>query len=174
MTTRAVASFLRAAWLLAATLAVIAGLLGMHVLTAGHASHGPVAQGMDTHSAASHSMASHSADSPAAPTGAAAVVHSAVGDHPGHAGHAAAPASTAPASTDPPALAPGTCGNSCPGAQESGAPCVPSVPGGPVTVLPPQATLAVLPLLPAAGNPGSSYGYLPPSPSPCDLSISRT
>jgi hypothetical protein len=169
MTTRAVASFLRAAWLLAATLAVIAGLLGMHVLTAGHASHGPVAQGMDTHSAAA----------PAAPTGAAAVVHSAVGDHPGHAGHAAAPASTAPASTDPastdpPALAPGTCGNSCPGAQESGAPCVPSVPGGPVTVLPPQATLAVLPLLPAAGNPGSSYGYLPPSPSPCDLSISRT
>ena len=171
MTTRAVASFLRAAWLLAATLAVIAGLLGMHVLTAGHASHGPVAQGMDTHSAASHSMASHSmashsADSPAAPAGAAAVVHSAVGDHPGHA--------AAPASTDPPALAPGTCGNSCPGAQESGAPCVPSVPGGSVTVLPPQATLAVLPLLPAAGNPGSSYGYLPPSPSPCDLSISRT
>lgn len=160
MTTRAVASFLRAAWLLAATLAVIAGLLGMHVLTAGHASHGPVAQGMDTHGAVSHS---------AAPTGAAAVVHSAVGDHPGHAGHAAAPAST-----DPPALAPGTCGNSCPGAQESGAPCVPSVPGGSVTVLPPQATLAVLPLLPAAGNPGSSYGYLPPSPSPCDLSISRT
>lgn len=159
MTTRAVASFLRAAWLLGATLAVIAGLLGMHVLTAGHASHGPVAQG----------MASHSADSPAAPAGAAAVVHSAVGDHPGHAGHAAAPAST-----DPPALAPGTCGNSCPGAQESGAPCVPSVPGGSVTVLPPQATLAVLPLLPAAGNPGSSYGYLPPSPSPCDLSISRT
>lgn len=159
MTARAVASFLRAAWLLAATLAVIAGLLGMHVLTAGHASHGPVAQGMDTHGAAA----------PAAPTGAAAVVHSAVGDHPGHAGHAAGPAST-----DPPALAPGTCGNSCPGAQESGAPCVPSVPGGPVTVLPPQATLAVLPLLPAAGNPGSSYGYLPPSPSPCDLSISRT
>ena len=159
MTTRAVASFLRAAWLLAATLAVIAGLLGMHVLTAGHASHGPVAQG----------MASHSVAAPAAPTGAAAVVHSAVGDHPGHAGHAAAPAST-----DPPALAPGTCGNSCPGAQESGAPCVPSVPGGSVTVLPPQATLAVLPLLPAAGNPGSSYGYLPPSPSPCDLSISRT
>ncbi|KRE66378.1 hypothetical protein [Arthrobacter sp. Soil761] len=156
MTARAVASFLRAVWLLAATLAVIAGLLGMHVLTAGHASHGPVAQGMDTHSAAA----------PAAPTGAAAVVHSAVGDHPGHA--------AAPASTDPPALAPGTCGNSCPGAQESGAPCVPSVPGGPVTVLPPQATLAVLPLLPAAGNPGSSYGYLPPSPSPCDLSISRT
>ena len=159
MTARAVASFLRAVWLLAATLAVIAGLLGMHVLTAGHASHGPVAQGMDTHGAAA----------PAAPTGAAAVVHSAVGDHAGHAGHAAAPAST-----DPPALAPGTCGNSCPGAQESGAPCVPSVPGGSVTVLPPQAALAVLPLLPAAGNPGSSYGYLPPSPSPCDLSISRT
>lgn len=159
MTNRARASFLRMAWLLACTLAVIAGLLGMHVLTAGHASHGPVAQGMVSHSAASH----------AAPAGHTAVVHSAVGDQPGHTGHAAAPAST-----DAPALAPATCGASCPGAQESGAPCVPSVPGSPVTVFPPQATLAVVPLLPPGGNPGSSYGYLPPSPSPCDLSISRT
>ena len=38
------ASLLRRAWLLAGVLAVIAGLLGMHVLTAGHASHGSGSQ----------------------------------------------------------------------------------------------------------------------------------
>lgn len=141
-------AILRRAWLLAGTLAVIAGLLGMHVLTAGHASHG----------AASHVAAA----------GTTAVAHSAVGDHAGRAGHPAA------ASTDVPALAPAACGDSCPGAQESGAPCVPSAPGSPVTVSPPQATLAVLPLLPVAGSPGPAYDYLPPSPTPCDLSISRT
>lgn len=150
---------LRQAWLLAGMLAVIAGLLGMHVLTAGHASHGPVAQGVVSHSAASHT----------APAGHTAVVQSTVGDHPGHTGHAAAAASM-----DAPALAPATCGTSCPGAQESGAPCVLSVPGSPVAVFPPQATLAVAALLTPARNPSSSYGYLPPSPSPCDLSISRT
>jgi hypothetical protein len=108
---------LRKAWLLAGILAVIAGLLGMHVLTAGHT----------------------------------AVAHSAVGDH-----------------------APATCSDSCPGAQEAGVPCVPSVPGAPVTVSPPQATLAALLRLPTANSPGPAYGYVPPSPTPCDLSISRT
>jgi len=132
MTTRAVASLFRRAWLFAAALAVIAGLLGMHVLTSGHASHGPV-------------------------------------PHVSHAGHAL-PA----AGTDEPQLASAACGDSCPGAQESGAPCIPSAPSGPVTLSPPQATLAVLPLLPAASRPGAAYDYLPPSPTPCDLSISRT
>ncbi|WP_285319481.1 hypothetical protein [Pseudarthrobacter sp. lyk4-40-TYG-27] len=150
---------LHQALLLAGTLAVIAGLLGMHVLTAGHASHGLVAQGVVPHSAASHT----------APAGHTAVVHSTVGEQPGHTGHA-----VAAASMDAPALAPSTCGTSCPGAQESGAPCIPTAPGSPVTVAPPQATFAVVSLLPPAGDPSSSYGYLPPSPSPCDLSISRT
>lgn len=149
MTTRTMASLLRRAWLLAGTLAVIAGLLGMHVLTSRHASHG----------AAPH----------AAPPGTTAVAHSAVGGHASHTGHPAAAAST-----DAPALAPDTCGGSCPGARESAAPCVPTAPGSPVTIVPPQATLAVLPLRPAAGNPGPAYAYLPPSPTPCDLSISRT
>ncbi|TQJ38207.1 hypothetical protein FBY33_0202 [Arthrobacter sp. SLBN-112] len=149
MTTRTMASLLRRAWLLAGTLAVIAGLLGMHVLTAGHASHG----------AASH----------AAPAGTTVVADSAVGGHASHAGHPAAAATT-----DAAALAPDTCGGSCPRARESAAPCVPTAPGSPVTVVPPQATLAVLPLRPAAGNPGPAYAYLPPSATPCDLSISRT
>ncbi|WP_457946192.1 hypothetical protein ACTAQI_12295 [Pseudarthrobacter sp. alpha12b] len=146
MTTRAMAYLLHRAWLLAATLAVIAGLLGMHVLTAGHASHGAVSERADA--------------------GHTAVAHSAGGGHAGH--HAGTSAMDAPVS--------GTagCGDSCPGAQESGAPCVPSAPSGPVTVSPPQATLAVLPLLPGAGHSGPGYDYLPPGPTPCELSISRT
>ncbi|NUT71331.1 hypothetical protein [Pseudarthrobacter sp. C4D7] len=146
MTTRAVASLFRLAWLFAAALAVIAGLLGMHVLTAGHASHGGAPHG-PAQAAMSQS----------------AIPHAAAG-HGGHALHASA--------LDTPASA--ACGGSCPGAQESGAPCIPSAPSGPVSVTPPQATLAVLPLLPAASGAGSGYGYLPPSPTPCELSISRT
>jgi hypothetical protein len=122
----------RKAWLLAGTLAVIAGLLGMHVLTSGHASH--------------------------------------VGDHAGHGGQNAPTASSSAA----PSLVPATCGCSCPEAQEAGAPCVPSAPSAPFTVSRPQATLAALPLLTPASSPGPAYGYLPPSPTPCDLSISRT
>jgi len=141
MTTRAVAALLHRAWLFAAALTVIAGLLGMHVMTSGHASHG-------------------------APAGHTVVAHSAGAAHAGHTPGASA--------TDRQGLAPSVCGDSCPGAQESGAPCIPTAPSGPVTVAPPQATQAALPLLPAAGHAGAAYAYLPPSPTPCELSISRT
>ena len=149
MTTRAVASLLRRAWLLAATLAVIAGLLGMHVLTSGHSSHASMSGG---------AIAGHTA-----------VAHSAGDVHAVHAGHNA----TAPA-PDAPVLGSAGCGGSCPGAQEPGAPCVPTAPSGPVTISPPQASLAVLPAPAATGTAGADYGYLPPSPTPRDLSISRT
>ena len=146
MTTRAAASLLRHAWLLAATLAVITGLLGMHVLTSGHGSHGSVSGG---------AIAGHPA-----------VAHSAGDGHAMHAGHHA----TGP---DAPVLESAACGGSCPGAQKPGAPCVPTAPGGPVSVSPPPASLTALPALAAVGNtPG--YSYLPPCLTPCDLSISRT
>ncbi|MDQ0146096.1 hypothetical protein [Pseudarthrobacter niigatensis] len=159
MTTRAVPAPLRRAWLFAAALAVIAGLLGMHVLTSGHASHGAMSQRGASHTIASHSAASHGkvphADaSPGADP------------QPAHAPAAAA--------VDTPDLASAACGGSCPGVKESGAPCVPSAPSGPLTISPPQATLAVLPLQPAGGGPGPTYGYLPAGPTPCELSISRT
>ncbi|MEW1806598.1 hypothetical protein [Pseudarthrobacter sp. NPDC080039] len=141
MTTRAVAALLHRAWLFAAALTVIAGLLGMHVMTSGHASHG-------------------------APAGHTVVAHSAGAAHALHTPRASA--------TDMQGLAPAVCGDSCPGAQESGAPCIPTAPSGPITVAPPQATQAALPLLPSTGNAGSAYGYLQPSPTPCALSISRT
>ena len=151
MTIRAVASLLRRAWLLAATLAVIAGLLGMHVLTSGHGSHGSASGG----AIAGQPAVAHSA-----------VAHSAGDGHAVHAGHHA----TGP---DAPVLESAACGGSCPGAQKPGAPCVPTAPGGPVSVSPPPASLTALPALAAVGNtPG--YSYLPPCLTPCDLSISRT
>ena len=151
MTTCAVASLLRRAWLLAATLAVIAGLLGMHVLTSGHSSHASMSGG---------AIAGHTA-----------VAHAAGDVHAVHAGHH--PTAPDPA-LDAPVLGSAGCGGSCPGAQEPGAPCVPTAPSGPVTISPPQASLAVLPAPVATGTAGADYGYLPPSPTPRDLSISRT
>ena len=143
MTSRAVPSLLCRAWLLAGILAVIAGLLGMHVLTAGHASHGPGAP---------------SGPGAVAPADHVAVGHSARGDHADGVAMAAA----------------ATCGSPCPLAQEPGAQCIPSAPSAPQTGHPPQATLAGLPPLHTVTRPGSAYGYLPPSPTPCELSISRT
>ena len=89
ISSHAVASLLRRAWLLAATLAVIAGLLGMHVLTSGHSSHGPV-----THSA----PVTHGGSSQEAAAGHTAVVHPAGG---GHALHAPAASATDMGSTNP-------------------------------------------------------------------------
>lgn len=127
------------AWLLAGVLALIAGLLGMHVMTSGHASHG-------------------------APAGQAAVAHSAGSAQAGHS-HGA---------TDMPELSTAACGDSCPGAQEAGVPCIPTAPSGPAAMSPPQAGAVVVPLLPPGGTAGSGYGYVPPGPTPCELSISRT
>ena len=153
MTTRAVASLLRRACLLAATLAVIAGLLGMHVLTSGHSSHASMSGG---------AIAGHTA-----------VAHAAGDVHAVHAGHHATARAPDPA-LDEPVLGSAGCGGSCPAAQEPGAPCVPTAPSGPVTISPPHASLANLPVPAAAGKRGAGYSYLPPSPTPCDLSISRT
>lgn len=163
MTSRAVPSLLCRAWLLAGILAVIAGLLGMHVLTAGHASHGSGSRGLDSHSPVAHSPLPPGGGAPSGPGGVAPAGHDAVG-HSARGDHADGVAMAAAA----------RCGSPCPLAQEPGAQCVPSAPSAPQTGHPPQATLAVLPPLHTATRPGSAYGYLPPSPTPCELSISRT
>lgn len=155
---RAMASLLRRAWLLAGVLAVIAGLLGMHVLTAGHASHGS-----GSHSSLAHSAVAHSAVAGSGPAPGAPALHDAVG-HSAGADHAGGPAMAAAA----------ICGSPCPLAREPGAQCIPSAPSAPQTGHPPQATRAVLRLLHPVSSPRPAYGYLPPSPTPCDLSISRT
>ncbi|MFF2344845.1 hypothetical protein [Pseudarthrobacter sp. NPDC058119] len=141
-------------WLLAGVLALIAGLLGMHVMTSGHASHGVASQGTTSLGVAKRAMPH------GAPAGQAAVGHPA-GSH----SHGA---------TDMPDLLTAACGGSCPGAQEAGAPCIPTAPSGPAAMSPPQAGAVVVPLLPPGGTAGSGYGYVPPGPTPCELSISRT
>lgn len=156
---RALVSLLRAAWLLAGTLALIAGILGMHVLTSSHASHAAASAG---HAAAS---AGHVPASPGHLAGDTAAAHSAAG----HTGHGqAVPAAETP---DP---APAACGDTCPGVHESGAPCIPSAPNSPVTLYPPQAAPAPVPAQPGHGSPAAAYSYSPPGPTPCELSISRT
>lgn len=163
---RALVSLLRAAWLLAGTLALIAGILGMHVLTSSHASHAAASSG---HAVASADHTVPSADHGAASlghlAGHTAVAHSAAG----HAGHGQA----VPAS-DTPDAAPAACGDTCPGVHESGAPCIPSAPNGTVILYPPQEATAEIPAEPGRGSPAAAYSYSPPSPTPCELSISRT
>ena len=147
------------ALLLAGVLALIAGLLGMHVMSAGHASHGVASQGDSSHGGVGQGAMPHGA-----PAGQAAVAHSTGSAHAGH----------GPAATDVPDLVTAACGDSCPDAQESGAPCIPTAPSGPAAIPPPPAGCPAVPLLPPGGTAGSGYGYLPPGPTPCELSISRT
>jgi hypothetical protein len=131
--------------LLAGLLAVIAGILGMHVMTGNHAAH-------------SHqSLATASAPAVAAPD---------------HAEHDAA---VVPPATDDDATAQCSCSGSCSGMQAMGAPCTPSAKTASFTAPPPgDAGLAVNDR--AGFNPAApaAYSYLPGSPSPGDLSISRT
>lgn len=147
---------LRRAWLLAGVLAVIAGLFGMHVMTTGHTAHAAVTGSTAAaaeHAAAGHSGAGHSAQPSGAhadsghPAGNTAVVHSVFAD---------------------------SCGPACPSAREGAASCTPAANSGSLTVLPPAGPGAFQPVLDAGDLQTSGYSYLPPSPTPCDLSISRT
>lgn len=155
----AVVAALRPAALAAAVLALLAGILGMHVLTAGHSAHATPASTAAKH--AGHAGAAHDGDAhPRA--GDHAVGHS----HDGHTGQGAQPAAGS-------FTASGSCSSGCPGAEEAGAACVPLVPAGSPAVAPPPATSAA-PLYLAAGARSTAYNYIPSGPTPCELSISRT
>lgn len=143
------AVFLRA-WLFTGILAVIAGIFGMHVMSTGHSAHASA-----RHAAVGHTEPGHPA-----------VGHSDPGHaDPGHpAGHAAVGHS----------LPAESCGAACPSVHESGASCTPSATAGSLTVLPPSGTAAVHPGPAAVHLQASDYSYIPPGPTPCELSISRT
>ncbi|MFP5367656.1 MAG: hypothetical protein ACLGIS_12585 [Actinomycetes bacterium] len=155
------AALLRAG-LLAAVLAIVAGIFGMHVMTANHASgHGAAAavQPADGHSAGdaavAHSHAGHVA-------GHAAVAH---GDSAGAAAASLAGGSFA---------APESCGSACPDAQESGASCIPLGKTGSLAAFPPPASPAAHLEPRVAVSAAVGYSYIPSGPTPCELSISRT
>ena len=135
------ASLLRRAALLAGVLAVIAGIFGMHVMTASHASHAGAGH---THASTAHSSTAH-ASGLGHPAAGAVVVLSAGG----------------------------VCAETCPGAEEAGASCVPSAAAGSFSVVAPPAP--VMQQGPAgAAVTSAGYSYIPSGPTPCELSISRT
>jgi len=163
------AAFLRAG-LLAAVLAIVAGIFGMHVMTADHSSH---AAHTDVTRTAGDAAVGH------APVGHTAEEHAAVGHTAGHAavGHSATghPASTADAAGAGPSFtASESCSAGCPDAREAGASCTPLAKAGSLAAVPPPAGHTTL-LAPAASTRGATgYSFIPPSPTPCELSISRT
>lgn len=162
-------SLLRRAWLLAGVLAVIAGIFGMHVMTASHASHAGAAHVPAAHAAVVHSGAVHSE-----------VVHAGGNEH-GAPHPTAAHSSTAhagglehPAAGAVVVLSAGAvCADACPGAEEAGASCVPSASAGSFTVVAPPAP-AIQQGPAGAAVTAAGYSYVPSSPTPCELSISRT
>lgn len=136
-TIRRIAALLGRTGLLAVVLAIVAGILGMHVLTGDHSAHDA------GHAAVGHSPGDH--------------------DHP--AIHAAAEEAF---------TASGSCGSGCPGVQEAGVSCIPSAKAGALAVFPPQAAAAAQLALAAGTRTPAAYSYVPTSPTPCELSISRT
>lgn len=150
-------------------LAVMAGILGMHVLTGSHASHSGAA-----HSGAAHSGAAYAAGSPV-DVSPAAVGHAASGHAPAADDGERQPGGPAhPAGDAAVVLSAGAvCGEACPGAEEAGAECVPSANAGSLTVVAPPAP-AIDQAPPGAAVATAAYSYIPSGPRPCDLSISRT
>ena len=145
------------AGLLAAVLAIVAGIFGMHVMTADHSSHAAPA---DVGHPAGHTAVGHLA-------GDTAVGHPASGH--GAAGHAATQPGQGASFT-----ASESCSSGCPGVQAAGASCIPSAKAGSLAVVPPPATPGA-PLEPAASTRSAvGYSFTPSSPTPCELSISRT
>lgn len=149
-------AFLRRVGLLAGMLTIIAGILAMHVMTGTHymssASAGP---GMDVPPAGVLEQA--------VPTQESATAHT---------GHAAAPnAVSGRVSTPAPACA---GSDPCTAMSAMDAVCVPS-PATTVLAAPPPGSTPFAPPAPADGAAAATrYSYLPGSPSPGDLCISRT
>ena len=135
------ASLLRRAALLAGVLAVIAGIFGMHVMTASHASHAGAGH---THASTAHASTTHSSGLGHPAAGAVVVLSAGA-----------------------------VCAETCPGAEEAGASCVPSAAAGSFSVVaPPAPVMHQGPAGAAVTAAGDSY--LPSGPTPCELSISRT
>lgn len=172
---------LRRAALLAGLLAVIAGFLGMHILTGSHGLHTQSPPPGSAHT----SPAPHTGDP--APSGHFA------GHSAGHSSHSPADtvsqaydgpaaARTAPSVTLTAATIGGTqvppscvCQNGCTEEPSAHIDCTPSPAGA--SLIAPQPGTTVLEAQPwsaARADRLSGYTYLPGTPTPRDLSISRT
>lgn len=145
-------SVLLSAGLLAAVLALIAGILGMHVMTGSHSAHAATT-------------------APGAPTSAAGTGHTdhaptaaeiAVVQDPGVVGDAVSPAQC-------------SCSGNCSSQHAMAASCIPSVaPAGLTAPLPDNTVSITVPSPNSAAASRVPWSYRPGSPSPGELSISRT
>jgi hypothetical protein len=178
-TTARAAAWLRHAVLLAALLAVIAGFLGMHVLSGSHGMHSQAPLSGTAAPAAEHA---------AAP--APAPAHNTHSSHGAHSGHQPGP--TAPADSPAPHPSPdvlpasvtvgGTevppscvCQGGCAEKPAMHVGCTPSPAGATLSAPQPGAALpAARPWTAGRADLPSGYAYRPGTPSPNDLSISRT
>lgn len=156
-----VTAFVLRAGIITAILAILAGIFGMHVMTGNHSMHSPAAghtpapavSAGDSH--ANHKTTAPHAEPVASTTAAAA-------EHRGSKAVAAGPASC-------------TCSADCASIQAMSAACTPSAQTG--TLAAPEPAQGTRTMDGHGGLPdpvGSSYAYLPGSPSPGELSISRT
>ncbi len=149
-------AFLRRAGLFAAVLALIAGIFGMHVMTATHAMHFAAT--------AASTVGAHHESSPAGHTGE----------------HVPGPASSAP---DMPGVEDDagsrtvrcTDSGSCTSMQAMSASCTPSAKTGSLAApLPGTGIIARNTTTGAFATTSARWSYLPGSPSPGELCISRT
>lgn len=155
----AASAFLHRAGLLAGILAVLAGILGMHVITGSHSMHSPAAltAAAGTGAGHTHSAAAHD-----------------------HADPAITNASPAQLSSDG-HMAPGivveqcSCSDSCAGMHTMTVSCTPTGKTGSLAApLPGTSVVGVNSDTSGPGAVPGSYSYLPGCPSPGELSISRT
>jgi hypothetical protein len=173
------AAWLRRAVLLTALLAVIAGFLGMHILSGSHGMHSQAPLSGTAGPAAEHAAAP--APAPSHNT------HSSPGTHSGHQPGSSAeagsmapppgpdvvPASVASGGTEvpPSCVCQGGCGEKP--AMHVG--CTPSPAGATLSAPQPGSALpAARPWTAGQTDFPSGYAYRPGTPSPNDLSISRT
>ncbi|MCM0616567.1 hypothetical protein [Paenarthrobacter sp. TYUT067] len=152
-------SALLTATLLAAVLAIIAGILGMHVMTG-------------THSARS------AAAVPADMTATAA--QAAAGNPSGHGGHqppSSGATATEELSTSHGAVSPAqcSCSGNCSSEHSMTAACIPSAAAGVLAApVPTEAPSITAPTLDSTFAVWNLWSYRPGGPSPGELSISRT
>lgn len=150
-------SALLTATLLAAVLAIITGILGMHVMTG-------------THSA--HSSATIPADLPA--LASSAPVTSA---HAGHQSTSSGPGSLQelPATNGPASPAQCSCSGNCSSEHSMSAACTPSAAAGILAApVPAETSYRSAPSQASTTLVWNQWPYRPSSPSPGELSISRT
>jgi hypothetical protein len=167
------ATALRRGFLLVGLLAVVAGFLGMHIMTGMHGAHAMTAVTSSTEPAGPSSQTAHS---PASHSGAHAL----------SAGITAHDSMAPPSATPPgPGLtgnsrtaepsAPCVCQSSCTDPASMHSACVPSAAVTSLAAPPPGAAPTSIHTPDPRGNDAArTYSYLPASPSPGDLSISRT